>query len=149
MAYTEIIQRNDNTYYYRTISLRVDNKVSKKRKYLGKNLTKNQLQSKEKTADKDLGKIQEYNSIKRKLRKILSQENIKKASIFGSYSRLEQKKSSDVDLIIQPPKNMGFEYFSLEDKISKKLNKKVDIITYNSINPLLKEQILKDEERII
>lgn len=91
----------------------------------------------------------EFNKIKAKIIKILKKNGIKKASIFGSYARGEQNKKSDIDILIQPKKNMGFEFFGLGEELEEKLGKKVDLLTYKSIHPYLKEYILRDEVRIL
>jgi Fic family protein len=54
MAYTEIQQRDDKKYYYRVQSVRKNGKVTKKRVYLGVNLNKMEIRSKEKDADIEL-----------------------------------------------------------------------------------------------
>ena len=54
MAYTEIQEKNKRKYYYRAISIRKSKKVSKKRKYLGCNLNKEELEKAEKKADEEL-----------------------------------------------------------------------------------------------
>ena len=81
--------------------------------------------------------------------RVLKKYNIKRAGIFGSYARGEQKKSSDIDIIVEYPGGIGFAFFSLGDKLEKLLKKKVDVITYGGINRYMKDNILKDEVRII
>jgi len=54
MPYTEIKEKNGRRYYYRVISIRKKGRVSKKRIYLGANLTKTQISKKESEADKEL-----------------------------------------------------------------------------------------------
>ncbi len=54
MTYTEIKIKNNRKYYYRVLSIRKQNKVTKKRKYLGVNLSKKELEEKERKADKNL-----------------------------------------------------------------------------------------------
>lgn len=54
MTYTEIKERNERRYYYRVLSIRNVNKISKKREYLGVNLNRNELKRKEAEADKIL-----------------------------------------------------------------------------------------------
>lgn len=54
MAYTEIKEKRRKKYYYRVKSIRIADKVKKKRVYLGVNLKKNELLEKEKQADKEL-----------------------------------------------------------------------------------------------
>jgi predicted nucleotidyltransferase len=63
---------------------------------------------------KDLD-ICNYKSIKKILKKIkpkilniINKRGIKRAGIFGSYARGEQKKNSDIDILIEPTKKIGF-----------------------------------------
>jgi uncharacterized protein len=152
MVYTEIKSRNKKKYYYRVISLRNNDKVSKKRIYLGVNLSKKNLLVKENLADYKLNIINKksgLDNIKPKIIEILKKNKIKKAGIFGSYARGEETKKSDIDILIEPTPHMGFEFFGLKVDLEEKLKKKVDLVTYNSINKYLKDNILKDEIRII
>ena len=154
MAYTEIQERNKRKYYYRGISVRKGNKVFKKRKYLGANLSVKELTKKEKEADKELDtkkKVKESmtEELRLKIIKILKKNKIKKAGIFGSYVRGEQKKNSDIDIIIEPAKGMGLEFIGVKLELEDKLRRKIDLVTYKGIHPLLKKRILKEEIRII
>ncbi len=87
--------------------------------------------------------------IKSKIVKVLKKNKVVRAGIFGSYARGEQKKNSDIDILIKYPKGLGFGFAGIELELEDKLKKKVDLLTYNSIHPLLKERILKEEIRII
>ncbi len=87
--------------------------------------------------------------LKRQIVGILRKHHITKAGIFGSYARGEAKKKSDIDIIIQPRKGMGFEFFGLQMELEEKLGKKVDLVTYKYIHPLIKEDVLNEEVRII
>ena len=159
MTYTEIKERNRKKYFYRVRSIREGKKVSKKREYLGVDLTKKQLSIEEKEADKILDfptnrkkeNLKELSRLKPKIRRILIKNSIKKAGIFGSYARGEQKKNSDIDVLIDV-RGRRFslvDLVRLEAELKKKLGIKVDLLTYNGVNPLIKERILKDEVRII
>ncbi len=44
---------------------------------------------------------------------------------------------------------MGFSFAGLEKDLSKKLNKKVDLVTYKGLSPYLKNKISNEEIRII
>ena len=73
-----------------------------------------------------------------------------KAGIFGSYARGEQKKNSDVDVLIKyKNKKSLLDFVGLQQELEDKLKKKVDLLTYNSINHLIKERILNEEVKII
>ncbi|MBS3132088.1 nucleotidyltransferase family protein [Candidatus Woesearchaeota archaeon] len=88
-------------------------------------------------------------SIRSKIVPTLKRNGVVRAGIFGSYARGEAKKNSDVDILIQPPRGIGFGFAGIELELEKELKKKVDLLTYNSIHPLLKERILKEEVRIL
>ena len=152
MAYTEIKERNKKKYYYRVRTIREGEKFKKKRIYLGKDLPKKELSKKIIEADKKLQKykkLTDLEKLKPKIIKILKKNKIKKAGIFGSYVRGEQKKNSDIDIIVKPAKGMGFAFAGLQIELSEKLGKKVDLISYDGISPYLKKDILKQEVRII
>lgn len=152
MPYTEIKQRNGNNYFYRVVSVRNGSKVSKKRKYLGDNLSKGELIKRGEAADKELLKIKIDKTIKRikpKIIKVLRKYEVKKAGIFGSYARGKQTKKSDIDIIINPPQGIGIKFVRISLDLEHALKKKVDLITYKYISPYLKKRILKEEVRII
>ena len=156
MVFTEIKTRNSKKYYYRVLSIRNKKKVSKKKIYLGVCLSQEKLKQKEVLADKRLyeekrkRKGNEFQIIKQKIIKILKQNNIKKAGIFGSYARGEQKKNSDIDILIQPTKKMSLlDVSGLKIELTNNLNKKIDIISYKYIHPRLKQRILNEEVKII
>ena len=152
MVFTEIKERKGRLYYYRVISFREGSKVKKKRMYLGVNLKKEELLKKELESDKTILSKQINNTLKKirpRIINILKKYNVKKAGIFGSYARGKQKKDSDIDIIIEPPKQMGIEFVKLSYDLEDSLKKKVDLITYKGINPRIKKYILNDEVRII
>ncbi|HLD42685.1 MAG TPA: nucleotidyltransferase family protein [Candidatus Nanoarchaeia archaeon] len=88
--------------------------------------------------------------IKQKITPILKRYKVKRAGIFGSYVRGEHKQRSDVDVLIQPPRSMSLlKFVHIKHELEEKLNKKVDLVSYKGIHPLLKDQILKEEVKII
>ena len=90
--------------------------------------------------------------MKKKIRTILKKYGIVRAGIFGSYARGEQKKNSDVDILIEPPTDRKFsllDLVGLEFELENILNKKVDLVSYKYIHPYLKEKILESEVNII
>ncbi|MEK6935761.1 MAG: nucleotidyltransferase family protein [Nanoarchaeota archaeon] len=88
------------------------------------------------------------NKIKKPIIEILKKHGVKKAGIFGSYARGEEKKNSDIDILVEIDCSL-LGLISLEMELEKILRKKIDLLTYAGINPHLKEYILKDEVRII
>src|SRR3989338_8194576 len=81
---------------------------------------------------------------------ILKKNDITKAGIFVSYARGEQKKKSDIDILIKfKGKKSMFDLVHVELELKKKIGKKVDLVNYNSLHRLLKQRILHDEVRIL
>jgi predicted nucleotidyltransferase len=67
--------------------------------------------------------------------------------IFGSYSRSEQTKKSDADILVVFSKNAHvgfFKFLELEEFLTRKLGVKVDLVTKNALKPTMKDQILQE-----
>ncbi len=75
----------------------------------------------------------------------LKKEGAKKIALFGSYSRGEEKKGSDVDIIVEfsKPKSL-LEFVGIEQELSEKTGRKIDLLTEGSISPYLIEKIRKE-----
>lgn len=86
--------------------------------------------------------------IKPKIKNVLKKHGVARAGIFGSYARGEQKKNSDVDILVKFDDSL-LTLVGIEMELEKVLKKKVDLLTYGGIHPLLKKRILKEEVRII
>ncbi len=80
---------------------------------------------------------------------VLIKYGVKRASFFGSYARGTQDESSDVDILIEPPEEMGLEIVRLKRDLESALNKKVDLVSYNGISRYLKESILANQISIL
>ena len=90
-------------------------------------------------------KNDEIIKIRSKIIPILKKYDVKRASIFGSVAKGRAKKKSDVDILVELPKNKSLlDLVGLKLEIEGKLKRDVDILTYNAIHPLLKESILKE-----
>jgi predicted nucleotidyltransferase len=89
--------------------------------------------------------------IKKKIVPILKSHAVKRAAIFGSFARGEAKARSDVDLLIEyKAKNKSlFDLVDLKFALEETLNRKVDLVTYNSIYWRIREQILAEQVVIL
>lgn len=94
-------------------------------------------------------KKKELDKIKPVIIKILKQHGIRRAAIFGSYARGEQKKSSDIDILVELSKPLGFRFIGIQLELERILGKKVDLLTYQEISPNLKGYILAGEVPIL
>ncbi|MDP2672808.1 MAG: nucleotidyltransferase family protein [Nanoarchaeota archaeon] len=93
-------------------------------------------------------KQKEIEVLKKKIISFLKKEGVKKAGIFGSYARGEQKKSSDIDILIEFDGSL-LDLVRLERILKEKLKKNIDLLSYGGINHRLKDIILNEEIRII
>lgn len=81
---------------------------------------------------------------------LLKKYGVVKAGIFGSYARGEQKKSSDIDMLVKINKDISLlKFVSLKQELEDILDSKVDLVEYETLKPLIREQILQDEVRIL
>lgn len=88
-------------------------------------------------------------AIKKQIVPILKSQGVTKAALFGSVVRGKAKKNSDIDILIKYKGQKSLlDLVQLQFKLEKKLGKKVDLLTYGCIHPLLKNIIL-NEQKII
>ncbi len=70
---------------------------------------------------------------------------VKSIGVFGSYVRNEQKKKSDLDILVEFSNTPGmFKFIELEDHLTKKLGVKVDLVMKSALKPYIGQQILKE-----
>ena len=80
-------------------------------------------------------KIYSIDEIKKMLKDILSNTDVEKIILFGSYSKNVATKNSDIDFLIDSKgKLKGLKFFAIIDMIKEKFDKDVDIIEISEIN---------------
>lgn len=95
-------------------------------------------------------KTSDINRIKSKILPILRKSDISRTFIFGSYAKNEQKKNSDLDLLVELKKNKSLlDLVALKIKLREKLGIKVDVLTSDSLHPDIKKLIQKEKIRIL
>lgn len=62
---------------------------------------------------------------------------------FGSFALGQQNEQSDLDLLVEFSKPVGWEFFSLERFLEQSIGLRVDLVTRNSLKEQIKESILK------
>ncbi|HCD37294.1 MAG TPA: hypothetical protein DEQ77_00925 [Candidatus Omnitrophica bacterium] len=75
----------------------------------------------------------------------LKKYGAKKVAIFGSYARNEEKKTSDIDILVKfsPAKSL-LDLVKIERELSETAGVKVDLLTEKAISPLLINNIKKE-----
>ena len=70
---------------------------------------------------------------------------VKNLEVFGSYIRGEQKKGSDLDILVEFHQTIDlFKYIELENFLSKKIGVKVDLVMKDTLKPRIKDRILRE-----
>ena len=91
-------------------------------------------------------RVEEIEIILSKYKEELREEfKVKEIGIFGSCARGENKKTSDVDILVEfeePVSLLGL--VRLENHLSELLGRKIDLVPKSDIRPELKERILKE-----
>jgi len=88
--------------------------------------------------------------IKRKILPILQRYGVKKIGLFGSCVRGQMTADSDFDILVEIEKDISLlDFVGLKLEIEEALNRKVDLVEYNTIKPLLRERILNEQEIIL
>ena len=87
--------------------------------------------------------------IKEKIVPVLRAYNVKKAAVFGSVSRGDDRPDSDIDLFVElGPDSMGmFKYMRFIGEMEETLGRKVDLVT-NGSGKFLMPYITKDLKTI-
>lgn len=83
--------------------------------------------------------------IRQNILPFIDEYGIKRVGVFGSLARGEATESSDIDLVFDFQKEFGLIALSgLKIALEEKLDKKVDIVEFSSLDPSISESI-KDE----
>jgi predicted nucleotidyltransferase len=70
---------------------------------------------------------------------------VKTIGVFGSYVRGEQKRGSDVDVLVEFEEPIGlFEFMRLEFYLSDLLGVKVDLVSKKALKPYIGEYIKRE-----
>ena len=70
---------------------------------------------------------------------------LREIGIFGSYVRGDQLKDSDIDILVEIERPMGFmKFIKLENYLSQILDAKVDLVTKKALKPYIGRRILQE-----
>jgi len=84
-------------------------------------------------------------SLKNLKQEVAQEYSVKTIGVFGSVARDEQTIQSDIDLLVEFSKPVGFVTFMrLENFLSERLGKQVDLVTSDSLKPLIRQDVLSE-----
>ncbi len=85
-----------------------------------------------------------------KIKAILKNNGAKRAGLFGSYARGEERKGSDIDLLVDLGEGKSLlDLIGLEQELEQKTKSKFDLVTYRSLNHLIRDGVLMEEVKIL
>ncbi|GAH40534.1 unnamed protein product [marine sediment metagenome] len=89
--------------------------------------------------------------VKKKILPVLEKHNLKKAGVFGSVVSGELKEDSDVDILVEIERDdmSLLDFVGIKLELEEALGRKVDLVEYCTIKPLLRERILAEEVPIL
>jgi len=92
---------------------------------------------------KDFEEIREL--LRRHKSEFTEQFGLKEIGIFGSYVRGEQNEESDLDILVELEKPVGFvRFLKLENALSQLLGVRVEIVTKKALKPHIGKRILQE-----
>ncbi len=81
---------------------------------------------------------------------VLRKYGVKRASLFGSVVRGEMSEDSDIDLLVEfEGRKSLLDLAGLKIELEEKLKRDVDVLTYKSLHPLLRERTLREKVDIL
>lgn len=81
---------------------------------------------------KSLTKDEVLKILERELPYLYEKYGITKMALFGSFVKGTAKGTSDIDLLVELGKPLGFGFFDLVDHLERVLGRKLDIATFSS-----------------
>jgi predicted nucleotidyltransferase len=84
-------------------------------------------------------------SLKNLKKEVAKEYSVKTIGVFGSVARDEQTGQSDIDLLVEFSKPVGFiTFMRLENFLSERLGNKVDLVTSDSLKPVIRQDVLSE-----
>jgi hypothetical protein len=79
----------------------------------------------------------------RELKPVLSRDySVKEIGLFGSFSDNTFSENSDIDILIELERPIGWKYFTLEIFLERTFGRKIDLVTKNALKEQIRDQIL-------
>ena len=77
--------------------------------------------------------VPDSNAVVESLRKVMpelaSRYGVKRLALFGSFVRGEQRGTSDIDVVVELKRPLGFELVDLAERLEREVGRRVDLLT--------------------
>jgi predicted nucleotidyltransferase len=93
-------------------------------------------------AVKDLNEV--IDRIKARKAYLQKRFKVRTIAVFGSFIHGEQKRGSDVDVLVEFEEVQGFDFFALWDYLERVLKKKIDLTTKSALRKEITGKVLNE-----
>ena len=73
---------------------------------------------------------------------------VKEIGLFGSFSDDTFSENSDIDILVELERPIGWKFFSLELYLERVFNRKIDLVTKNALKEQIKDAILSQVDYV-
>jgi len=81
--------------------------------------------------------------------KLVSRYGVRRLGLFGSYTRGQQNKTSDIDILVSFSKEIDlFDFIDLREYLENRLQTKVDLVMETALKPAIAKHILAEVEYV-
>ncbi len=95
-------------------------------------------------------KNSDVEGVKQRILPILRRHGVTRAGLFGSLVRGEARNSSDIDVLVEIEDDISlFDFVGIKIELEEATGRKVDLVEYDTIKPLLRETILNEQVVIL
>lgn len=95
-------------------------------------------------------KVDNVKDISGRIIPVLKRYGVSRAALFGSTARGEAKAGSDVDILVEIDTDISLlDFVGLKLELEEILGRKVDLVEYGAIKPLIREEILREQVVIL
>ncbi len=93
--------------------------------------------------------LDELLQIERKITPILQEGGVLHASFFGSFVRGEANHQSDVDLLVELPKQINLlDLGRLKVRLEDAISRTVDLVEFSMLKPMFRTAVLREQKAI-
>ena len=85
-----------------------------------------------------------------RLERVCERYGVAYLAVFGSVARGQERTDSDLDLLyrLSPGAQLGFDLFDLEDELAEVLGRSVDLVSEQSLHPLIRDTALREARTV-
>jgi predicted nucleotidyltransferase len=96
-----------------------------------------------------MGKPEIIDIIKNSKPEMQALYGVNRVGLFGSYVREQQRKKSDIDILVSFSREIDlFDFLDLREYLENRLHQKVDLVMESALKPAIGKRILSEVEYV-